>query len=261
MEDTLGIPLTGIVDKREKTATEILRQETSKESNTANYYNNAYKTMRTLGRIFIELLTGGNDLKFTLENGPSVITREMKIRQELSAMATVMPEEMKPILAKYFADTLKNDVGEDLSKNIVANMPNNLKLIQGNEDPNAVHMLNQMQAAMEETNAMLDQYRAENEQLKQQLMQSQLSLMENREQRALDWNKFTVSEQNKLAIETAKLGQSAAKIDNEAADDEEKNFIKASEVAIKDAESDMNRQQEQTDAYIQGADDMKRVMR
>jgi hypothetical protein len=85
--------------------------------------------------------------------------------------------------------------------------------------------------------------------------------MENREQRALDWNKFTVSEQNKLAIETAKLGQSAAKIDNEAADDEEKNFIKASEVAIKAAESDMNRQQEQTDAYIQGADDMKRVMR
>lgn len=261
MEDTLGIPLTGIIDKRERTATEILRQETSKESNTASYYNNAYKTMRTLGRIFIELLTGGNDLRFTLENGPSVITRQMKQRQELTAMATVMTDEMKPILAKYFADTLKDEIGEDLSKNIVANLPTNLKLIQGNEDPNAVHMLNQMQAAMDETNAMMDQVRAENEQLKQQLMQSQLSLMENREQRALDWNKFTVSEQNKLAIETAKLGQNAAKIENEAADDEEKNFIKASEVAIKAAESDMNRQEEKTDAYIQGADDMKRVMR
>lgn len=248
MEDTLGIPLTGIVDQRERTATEILRQEVSKESNTANYYNNAYKALRTIGRIIIELLNGGEDERFTLENGPSVITRQMKQRQELTALGTIMPDNMKPIIAKYFADTLKNDLGEDLSRNIVANLPQDVKFIADNQDPAAIHELNQMKAAMEDTMSELERMKAENDELKHQLNATQLSLMNNREQRELDFAKFQVTEQDKMNIEMAKLQQNGVKIDNEA-------MIKQQEIAIKEAESSMNRQEQANDAYIQGVTD------
>ena len=248
MEDTLGIPLTGIVDQRERTATEILRQEVSKESNTANYYNNAYKAIRTIGRIIIEMINGGEDVRFTLENGPSVITRQMKQRQELTALGTIMPDTMKPIIAKYFADTLKNDLGDELSRNIVANLPQDVKFISDNQDPAAIHELNQMKAAMEDTMNELDKMKAENEELKYQLNATQLSLMNNREQRELDFAKFQVTEQDKMNIEMAKLQQNGVKIDNEA-------MIKQQELAIKEAESSMNRQEQANDAYIQGVTD------
>ena len=248
MEDTLGIPLTGIVDQRERTATEILRQETSKESNTASYYNNAYKAMRTLGKIVIELLNNGQDLQFTLENGPSVITREMKARQELTAMATVMPDEMKPIIAKYFADTLKNDLGDELSNNIVANLPSNIRFITENQDPAAIHTMNMMQQQMNDTMLALEESQAEVQNLRQQLTMAQISMLENREQRALDFQKFQIAEQDKVMLETAKLEQQGVKIDNDA-------ILKQQEENIKVAESDIAQAQKESDAYIEGAAD------
>lgn len=248
MEDTLGVPLTGIVDQRERTATEILRQEISKESNTAVYYNHAYKAMRTLGRIVIELMTGGQDLIFTLENGPSVITRQMKQRQELQALATIMPDSMKPIIAKYFADTLKNEVGEELGRNIVANLPPDVNFVADIEDPVAIHQLNQMKAQMEQTMEELEKMKVQNDELRTQLTMSQVSMLDNREQRQLDWNKFTVAEQDKVALEMSKLGVQEDKNTNEA-------VIKQQEVNIKAAESEMNQQQIKSDAYIEGVSD------
>lgn len=248
MEDTLGVPLTGIADQKERTATEILRQEISKESNTASYYNNAYKAIRTLGKIIIEMLNGGNDERFTLENGPQVITRQMKQRQELTALATIMPDNMKPIIAKYFADTLKNDLGEDLSRNIVANLPQDVNFISQMQDPAAIHQLNQMQAAMESTMEELQKKSEEVEQLRQQLNTTQMSMLNNREQRELDFQKFQIQEQNKMALEMAKLEQNGAKIDNDA-------ILKQQEINIKEAESEINRQEEQTNAYLKGVND------
>lgn len=212
MEDVAGIPLTGIPDGApEKTATEILRQQTSKESNTANYYNNAFASCQTLSRIYIEMLTGGADIRFTLENGPSVITRQMKARQELTALAAVCPDEMKPIIAKFFADTLQDDVGKDLSRNILANLPRDIVYIDDERmDAAAVHQLEMMKATLDETMAQLDMQMGMNGDLQKQLDQAQISLMENREQRLLDWQKFRVQETDKMALETAKLEQQGA---------------------------------------------------
>ena len=212
MEDTVGVPLTGIsANQPEKTATEILRQQISKESNTANYYNNAYIACRTLSKIIIELLNDGEDVLFTLENGPSVITRQMKARQEINALSAICPDNMKPVLAKYFADTLKDDIGEDLSKNIVANLPADIKLVTEQQDPMAIHQLEQMKATLDQTMQQLQEMQQENEQLKNELNTAQINLMENREARMLDWQKFQLSEQNKMALEAAKLQSSNAK--------------------------------------------------
>ena len=212
MEDTVGVPLTGIsANQPEKTATEILRQQISKESNTANYYNNAYIACRTLSKIIIELLNDGEDVIFTLENGPSVITRQMKARQEINALSAICPDNMKPVLAKYFADTLKDDIGEDLSKNIVANLPTDIKLVTEQQDPMAIHQLEQMKATLDQTMQQLQEMQQENEQLKNELNTAQINLMENREARMLDWQKFQLAEQNKMALEAAKLQSSNAK--------------------------------------------------
>ena len=223
MEDVIGVPLTGIPQGQpEKTATEILRQQVSKESNTASYFNNAYTATRTISMIIIQLLNNGQLLDFSLENGPNVITRQMKARQELSALATIAPDTMKPIIAKYFADTLEDDVGEFLSKNIVANLPRDIVYIDnGDVDPNAVHQLESMKATLDMAMMQLDQQMQLNGQLQKQLDAAQMSLMENREQRMLDWSKFQVSEQDKMALETAKLQMQgevdAAKMVNDSA--------------------------------------------
>ena len=249
LEDVTGIPLTGIQGgERERTATEILRQQISKESNTANYYNNAFKAVRTLSKIIIQMITGGEDLKFTLENGPSVITREMKARQELTALATIMPDNMKPIIAKYFADSLKNDLGDELSKNIIANLPPDVQFVTDNQDPSAIHLLKQMEAQMNENMFALEQKNAECEQLKQQLIEARLSMINRREDREQDWNKFVVSEQDKVAIESAKLGVTSDKNDNDA-------LLKQQEINIKAAESNIANQERETDAYINGIED------
>ena len=209
MEDVVGVPLTGIPQGTpERTATEILRQQTSKEANTASYYNNAFSACNLLSRIFIELLNGGEDLRFTLENGPSVITRQMKARQELTALASVCPDELKPIIAKFFADTLEDDVGKDLSRNIVANLPKDVQFIEDSEaDPLAIHQLEQMKGIIEELQLQLDAQIQANGELQKQLDTAEISMMENREQRVLDWQKFMVAEQDKMALETAKLQQ------------------------------------------------------
>lgn len=209
MEDVVGVPLTGIPQGTpERTATEILRQQTSKEANTASYYNNAFSACNLLSRIFIELLNGGEDLRFTLENGPSVITRQMKARQELTALASVCPDELKPIIAKFFADTLEDDVGKDLSRNIVANLPKDVQFIENSDmDPLAVHQLEQMKGIIEELQFQLDAQIQANGELQKQLDTAEINMMENREQRILDWQKFAVAEQDKMALETAKLQQ------------------------------------------------------
>lgn len=213
MEDVVGVPLTGIPDTTpEKTATEIMRQQTSKESNTAQYFNHAFTSCQVISKIFIELLSGGADFPFTLENGPSVITRQMKARQELAALATICPDEMKPVLAVWFAKTLEDDVGENMTKNLIANLPPNIRYIAEEQqaDPVALHQMEQMKQTLDMAMMQLDQAGAQNAELQKQLDAAQLSLMEGREERILKWNIEEMKEQNRMALETAKLQQAGA---------------------------------------------------
>lgn len=240
MEDVTGIPLTGISNTQpEKTATEILRQQMSKESNTANYYNNAYVACYTLGRIITQMLSNGEYIDFHLENGPAVITRQLKARQELTALATLTPDNMKPLIAKYFADTLQDDVGDELSKNIVANLPQDIKFFSDKDDvdPEAIHELNQMRAMMDQMMADLEQTKAENAQLAQQLKNAETNLLENEAARKLDMYKFQVSEANKMQVEAAKLELQGVKLQNEVEDNMAKNDINQQKVNIEEGKA------------------------
>jgi hypothetical protein len=198
------------------------------------------------------MLNGGQEVKFMLENGPSVITRQMKQRQELTALSTILPDTMKPIIAKYFADTLKNEIGEELSRNIIANLPPDVNFVSNIEDPAAVHQLEQMKNQMDLTMQELELQKSENENLRNQLTMAQMSTLQNREKNILDWEKFKIAERDKMLIETAKVEQTAVKNEDEAANKQDQNLIKATEVAINASENEMQRQQELTDKFSEG---------
>lgn len=229
MAAVLGIPPTGLQGSQMdaqvvKTATEVLEQAANRESNVASLYSHAYEAMRAIWMCVIELITGGERIQFKLEAGPDVITANMKRRQELQAMSQFLPENLKPILAKYYADTLSTDDAKMLSKDIVANMDPNVKLVSNEElDAYAIHEIRQIKMVADQAMDELEKVKAENEELKQKLSGALQELGNKREQRVLDWNKALLDsqqKQNQLQLEIAKAEGAAAvdqgKLDLEA---------------------------------------------
>ena len=219
--DTIGIPLAGILGTEDRTATEILIQNNNKQSNVAIFYDNAYMANRTLGRIVIELVSGGMDINFSLENGPDVVTDKLKRRQELNAVAQLMPPDLQPIVAVKMCDTIDSDFIEGMKADLVANLPNNMKIVSEQPaDPVAIHELNRMQSVLEQTMNTLEMVQQENQQLKQQVYQLSLSVNNKKENIDLDLLKHLDDHaiaKAKLAIEQEKLGMDEAQtaFDNE----------------------------------------------
>ena len=218
LADVVGVPLTGIngINENSKTATEVMLQQVNSESNVADLYNNAYKACRTIGRIVIELITGGEDRKFTLENGPAVITQDMKKRKELSAVAGLVPDNLKSVVAIHYIDTLKSDYADKVKADIIANLPQDISLVSEKPaDPVAVHELKRMQSICEQMQMQIESLEKQNEDLQKQYESAELSLLNNRENINADMQKFVISEQNKMNLETAKLESQNAKVAGE----------------------------------------------
>lgn len=205
--DVIGIPLAGILGAEDKTATEILIQQTNKESNVAIFYDNAYKANRTIGKIIIELLNNGNDILFELENGPDVITNNLKHRQELGAIANLIPAEMQPLVAIHMCDTLDSDFVKGIRNDIIANCNETIKLTTEAEDPVAIHQMKQMQGIIDDSMQQIDAMSAEIEQLKQQNAQLSLALNNSKEKNLIELQKH----QDNVALQAAKLELEAEK--------------------------------------------------
>lgn len=205
--DVIGIPLSGILGGEDRTATEILIQQNNKESNIACLYDNAYKANRTIGRIIIELLSGGQDIPFDLENGPDVITNNLKHRQELSAVANLMPAEMQPLVAIHMCDTIDSDFVGRLKADIIANCDANIKLTTEAEDPVAIHQMNQMKNVIDQSMHQIDVLTQQNDELKLQLAQMSLAVNNMKEKNMIDLQKH----EDKMALDSAKLELEAEK--------------------------------------------------
>lgn len=220
LSDVVGVPLTGIngINESNKTATEVMQQQANAESNVANFYQNAYKATRTIGRIVIELITNGKDIPFTLENGPAVISEKMKKQQELSVVAGLVPENMKALVAMHYLDTLKSDEAKSVKKDVVANLPLDIKV--ASEEPTdavAIHELRRMQGLCEQMNVQIEELKKQNEELQKQYEASEMTLLNQREDRDLGMKRFMIAEQNKMNLETAKLESQNAKVAGELA--------------------------------------------
>ena len=208
--DVIGIPLAGILGTEDKTATEILIQNNNKQSNVCIIYDHAYKACRTFGRIVTEMINGGEDLPFELENGPDVITNNLKHRQELNAIAQIMPPEMQPLVAVHMCDTVDSDFVKGVKADIIANLGQNLKIVSEQPtDPVAIHELERMKATMDSAMMQLEQLQQENRDLKLRNESLMLTAQNNRDRTLIDLAKHN----DQMALDEAKLELEARKAD------------------------------------------------
>ena len=203
--DVIGVPLTGVIGAQDKTATEILVQQTNQESNVASFYDNAYKANRSIGRIVIELLNEGFDTLFELENGPDVVTTNMKRRQELQTVAELIPVEMKPLLAVHMLDTIDSNFAEQIQKDVIANLPPQMKLTKPAEDPVAIQQMNQMKELLEATMAELEQTKQQAADLQKQNDTLNLELVNRKEESLINYEKWQKEYELKVAELTGKM--------------------------------------------------------
>lgn len=241
--DVIGVPLAGILGSEDKTATEILIQNNNKESNVAVFYDNAYKACRTFGRILIEMLNGANDMLFELENGPDVITNNLKHRQELNAIAGILPPEMQPLVAVHMCKTIDSDFVDGIKSDIIANLGENLKLVSEQPtDPAAIHELEAMKSTLEAAMQKVDELTAQNEELRMDSQSMAIQLQNTKEKNLIDLQKAQDSyniQVEKLRLEAEKQGvelqldiaDKQSELAKEAVEIEEKKLDIAQEVA------------------------------
>jgi hypothetical protein len=154
------------------------------------------------------MLCGGQDVPFELENGPDVITNNLKHRQELNALAQVMPPEMQPIVAVHMCDTIDSDFVEGVKADLIANLGQNLKIVSDKAtDPVAIHEMERMKGAMDEAMLQLEQLQEENRKLKLQNDSLIITAQNNRDRTMLDLAKHN----DQMALDEAKLQLDAAK--------------------------------------------------
>lgn len=206
---TIGIPSMGIQPMmKDQTATEILTQQANSESNVGILYENAYQAIFSFSKNVIQLLCweeGINKLpEFKLINGPQVITKLMKRRQELLAISNLVDEPTRKIIAKHYIETLDSDVKDGLVADVIANSPeiNWISDSTEDEDPRAVNILNKMNNVLTETQTELEQQILENGELKKTIQELQLQLINQKSQQLLDLQKHT----DQMKLDWAKLG-------------------------------------------------------
>lgn len=229
MAQVIGVPVGGINPAmNSQTATEILVQQNNSESNVNSLYENAADALYSLTKTIIECLCYVENIDklptFKLINGPQIITRMMKRRQELLALSTIVDDKTRTIVAKHVAETFDADIKEPLVADIVANSQDVMFLsdsTQG-EDPQAVSVLNKMNALVEETQAELEQQIAANVELKKELDAAQIQLLNAKEQHIIEVQKHfdNMELQNrKLDLEEAKTQIDASKANAELQND------------------------------------------
>lgn len=229
MAQVIGVPVGGINPAmNSQTATEILVQQNNSESNVNSLYENAADALHSLTKTIIECLCYVENIEkqptFKLINGPQIITRMMKRRQELLALSSIVDDRTRTILAKHIAETFDADMKEPLVADIVANSQDVMFLSDSNqgEDPQAVSVLNKMNAVLEETQNELEQQIAVNVELKKELDAAQLQLINAKEQHIIEIQKHydNIELQNrKLNIEEAKVQLDASKANAELEND------------------------------------------
>ena len=143
--------------------------------------------------------------EFKLINGPQVITKLMKRRQELLAISNMVDDTTRKIVAKHYMETLDADVKDGLVADIVANSPeiNWISDSTEDEDPRAVNILSKMNNVLNETQQELEAQISENGELKKTIQELQLQLINQKEQHLVDLREH----EDKMKLEWAKLGQ------------------------------------------------------
>lgn len=213
MVQTIGIPNGGILPANNNmTATEILVQQNNSESNVNCLYDNAHNTIYSFSKTMIELLCWQYGIEklpeFKLINGPQVVTKLMKRRQELLAVSSLVDETSRKIIAKQYIETLDDELKQPLLADIIANSPEITFVSDSNqeEDPRAVAALTNMNNVLEQTQNELEQQMMANAELKKEIDNLTIQLMNQKQQQLIDLQKHN----DEMIIKQQELNLKAA---------------------------------------------------
>lgn len=231
--DTIGIPKSGVqgINNLTSTATEALLRQENSESNVGVFYDALQRVSKSIGECIVELY-GFNKDDFAIRtvNGPNTITKNAKRRQDLLQLANLMPENVKPLIAKYFAESLDDEVGVEIADNITANLDPSINLVQESEDPVAMHQLEQAKQMIETQAKTLEEMQAQIVQLTKENETLNLSLIDGREQRALEYTKTLLEQQYNMEIKKAELELKSVEVASKFEAEMDKNQLKAAEI-------------------------------
>ena len=230
MVDVSGIPMEGPAQV-ERTAQEILTQSESREDNVSVFYKNAKDANNAIGRIIVMMFNGGEYAPFSLENGPSVITTNMKRRQEISVIASMYPEDKKMLLAPAMCETIDSSLSDRIAEITKANLPEGTTIPNDGSAGAAIHALKETQRQFEDCMQKAQELDASNADLQKQVDELTRALSDMREQNAMDLYKFKV--------ETA-LKIQQTDFENEM---ERKKFINEQNKIILDAQQQQDKMQ------------------
>ena len=179
MSVATGVSPNGIVEQNitdQKTATEVLLRTKSSQSNVSHYINHAKETIRVAGSVLahmcimlygIDLPKGSYDI--VVEEGCVSLTKMEEDREKLLALAQIVPESFKPLIAQRIVKTLDIEGGNELSEQLYNMLPAELR---GGVPSWQEFQAQQLQ--MQQLQQQIAQMQAENKQLNDQLTQAQL---------------------------------------------------------------------------------------
>lgn len=164
LQSVTGVDPKGIVDqKQELTATEVLYNAKAYQTNVRHYYDNLKDSFKSLGETFLEML-GVTGVTVDVIQGPEEFMQRQVARQELAALANVVPDSMKMTVVNAILMTHSdNAVLMDLFGKL-------------NEKPQPtereMQLANQLQAATEQAKKLAE----ENEMLKRSASETDKSI-------------------------------------------------------------------------------------
>ena len=224
ISSTIGVPQAGVqgINNLSSTATEALLRQENSESNVACFYDSLQLVSKCIGETICELhgFEKGSVIVKQV-NGPNTVTRNAKRRSDLLQLATMVPDNMKPVVAKYYAESLDDTIGTEIADNITANLPAEFKLVGESEDPVALHALQQAKQMIDQQQQSIMELTQQNQQLTKENETLSMSLIDNREARQLDMMKTMLAHEKDVAFKKAELelqsAEAAAKLELDSA--------------------------------------------
>lgn len=191
---TIGIPTEGVIgiNNVNTTATEVITRQENAESNVSCFYDSMSGCVANIAKSICQILTSNTELPFETKiiNDSDTLNTNAKNRKEILNMIEMVDDKTRPLLASFYAKNLDDNIGDEISKNIIANLPNDVQVVSSEENAEAMHVMQQSKEVIDslsEENEMLIQ---ELNELQKQIDISNVELMNQRETRAIDYEKF-----------------------------------------------------------------------
>lgn len=233
ISETIGIPRTGVqgINNLTSTATEALLKQENSESNVGCFYESLQEVSKSIGETIVELFgVNKNTIIIKQVNGPNTITRNAKRRNDLLQLAGLVPDQFKPLIAKYYAETLDDSIGNDIADNITANLDPSIQLVQESEDPLALHQMNQAKQLIDQQQGTIADLQAQIAQLTKENETLNISLLDNREARQLELSKMLLENERETNIKMAELALKSEEVANKFEADMAKTQVDAAKV-------------------------------